>query len=168
MKRILTMILAAAMLVTVTGCGSEPAATTAPADSTPAATQAAAPADMQSIYDSMTAHMPEMIKMDADMMLNFCGIASEDCVQAAAAICSDGLRTDEIWLIEARDEEALARVVALAETRLQMKGEESISYSPEQYAVVEKAQIITDGLYFALIVSPDVDTLAEIFNAAIG
>ena len=49
-----------------------------------------------------------------------------------------------------------------------MKGEESITYSPEQYEVVQKAQVLTNGLYMALIVSPDVEALAEIFRASAG
>ena len=128
----------------------------------------ALPADLQALYDTMAAQMPEMIVLDETMMLNFCGIAAEDCAQAVVATCANGLRTDELWLIQAVDEEALDRLQTLAETRLRIKGEESISYSPEQYAVVEKAQLYTSGLYLALIVSPDVDALAEICTGVIG
>ena len=102
------------------------------------------------------------------MMLNFCGIHAEDCAQAVVATCVDGLRTDELWLIEAADEAALENLKTLAETRLKQKGEESISYSPEQYAVVEKAQVIANGLYLAVIVSPDVDALVETYHNAFG
>lgn len=125
------------------------------------------PLNLQELYDTLAEKMPDMIVMDEAMMLNYLGIAAEDCSEAVTAICADGLRTDEIWLIRAVDEDAAARIKALAETRLEMKGEESISYSPEQYAVVQKAQTITDGLYFVLIVSPDVDVLAELVNESI-
>ena len=164
MKRMIAMILAACTLLCLSGCGSDAAVET----EAPAATQAVkAPADMAKIYEEMAQQMPEMILMDEDTMLNFCGIRAEDCVQVVAAICADGLITDEVWLIEARDAEALENLKKLAETRLQMKGEESITYSPEQYAVVQEAKILTDGMYMALIVSPDVDTLAEIFQNSI-
>lgn len=166
MKRIFALILAVVLLLSMNACGNAPERET---QATVAATQAAAvPADMQSIYDAMAELMPEMILMDETTMLNFCGISAEDCTQVVAAICADGLVTDEVWLIEAKDEAALERLKALAETRLQLKGEESITYSPEQYAVVQEARIITEGLYMALIVSPDVDALAEIFSGAIG
>lgn len=165
MKRVIAMILAAMMLLSLAACGS----------GTPAETQAPAteqaekePANMEKIYGSMAEQMPEMIVMDETTMLNFCGIQAQDCVQVVAAISADGLITDEVWLIEARDAEALEKLIALAENRLQMKGEESITYSPEQYAVVQEARIITEGLYMALIVSPDVESLAGIFLGSVG
>ena len=165
MKRMIAMILAAAMLLCLAGCKSETNPDTQPS-SVPQETNA--PADMEKIYEAMAEKMPEMIRMDETTMLNFCGIQAADCVQVVAAICADGLITDEVWLIEAKDESALERLKTLAENRLQAKGEESITYSPEQYEVVQKARILTNGLYMALIVSPDVDALVDIFRASAG
>ena len=165
MKRLFAMILAVVMLLSLVGCGSDINEETQP-ETLPQ--ESLAPADMEKIYEAMAEKMPEMIRMDETTMLNFCGIQAQDCVQVVAAICADGLITDEVWLIEAKDEAALERLKALAESRLQMKGEESITYSPEQYEVVQKAQVLTNGLYMALIVSPDVDALAEIFRASAG
>ena len=122
--------------------------------------------DVEAVYDSMEAVLPEMLPMDEAMMLNFCGIKPEQCKQVVVAVCSDGLRADEVWLIEAADEAALKELQSLADGRLTRKGEESITYSPEQYAVVEKAEVITAGNYLAVLVSPDVDALADIFNQA--
>ncbi|MBE6922544.1 MAG: DUF4358 domain-containing protein [Ruminococcaceae bacterium] len=166
MKQVFALLLAVTVLLSLTACsGQEEPQPQAPSVTTEAP---AAPADMSAIYEEMEKTLPEMIPMDETTMLNFCGISAEDCTQVVAAICADGLITDEVWLIEAKDEASLATLKSLAESRLKAKGEESITYSPEQYAVVQKAQIICDGLYMALIVSPDVDTLAEIFNGAIG
>lgn len=165
MKRLFAMILAVVMLLSLIGCGSDINEETQP-ETLPQ--ESLAPADMEKIYEAMAEKMPEMIRMDEATMLNFCGIQAQDCVQVVAAICADGLITDEVWLIEAKDEAALERLKNLAESRLQMKGEESITYSPEQYEVVQKAQVLTNGLYMALIVSPDVEALAEIFRASAG
>lgn len=165
MKRLFAMILAVVMLLSLIGCGSDINEETQP-ETLPQ--ESLAPADMEKIYEAMAEKMPEMIRMDETTMLNFCGIQAQDCVQVVAAICADGLITDEVWLIEAKDEAALERLKTLAESRLQMKGEESITYSPEQYEVVQKAQVLTNGLYMALIVSPDVEALAEIFRASAG
>ena len=122
--------------------------------------------DVEAVYDSMEAVLPEMLPMDEAMMLNFCGIKAEQCKQVGVAVCSDGLRADEVWLIEAVDEGALEELKNLADGRLTRKGEESITYSPEQYEVVKKAEVITAGNYLAVLVSPDVDALVKIFNEA--
>lgn len=157
MKRNICILLIACVLL-LAGCTPQ----------TPERTEPAAVLDMQQIYLSFTPHMPEMISMDDAMLLNYCGIETVDCIQSVAAICSDGLRTDEIWLIEAKDAAAADKIAALAQSRLQAKAEESISYSPEQYAVVQKAQLLRSGNYLALIVSPQVETLSQLFKSAAG
>ena len=75
-------------------------------------------------------------------------------------------QTKPIGNVSNEDAAALKELQSLAEGRLTRKGEESITYSPEQYAVVEKAEVITAGNYLAVLVSPDVDALADIFNQA--
>ena len=150
MKKYVVLLLALLMLCLV-GCGNKAENVSM---------------DVQSVYDSMEDILPEMLPMDEAMMLNFCGIKSEMYNQAVVAVCSDGLRADEIWLIEAKDADTLKELKTLADGRLTRKGEESITYSPEQYKVVEKAEVITAGNYLAVLVSPDVDALVKIFNEA--
>lgn len=174
MKRTAILLIFALVLGAMTGCsGAAPAEqTTAPAESLPAESSPAEPQvlDLQAIYDDLTAaeNIPAMLALDADMQMMFCGIDPADCTQSIAAICENSLRADEIWLIEAVDEAALGRIREAAELRLTAKSEESITYSPEQYAIVQEAQIITSGNYFVLLVSPDVDMLAQMFRDAAG
>ena len=150
MKRLIALLLVILTLC-LAGCGGK---------------EQAVEMDVQAVYESMEGTLPEMLVMDEAMMLNFCGIKPEQCKQVVVAVCSDGLRADEVWLIEAADEAALKELEGLAEGRLTRKGEESITYSPEQYEVVKKAEVITAGNYLAVLVSPDVDALADIFNEA--
>lgn len=126
--------------------------------------------DMPAVYEKLTAtvELPPMLELPEDLVLDLCGIKAEDVAYAKVEICEDSLRTDEIWLIEANDEDAAKTIEDLAQKRLKAKGEESITYSPEQYAVVEKAELIRTGKYVALFVSPDSAALAEIFRAEAG
>lgn len=162
MKRIFSVCLLVGLLLSLAACsGSKPAVETA----------AVSPElNLEEIYTAMLGadDMPQMLLLDADMQLNFCGIAAEDCLQAKVAICADSLRADEIWLLEAANPDALSRLQELAQARLTAKSEESVTYSPEQYAIVQKAEVITAGNYFVLLVSPRVDALAELFRAAAG
>ena len=153
MKNFIALILAAAMILGMTACGGSDES-------------AAASVDLNAIYTEYQNTLPEMMVLDENTMLNFLGIQAADCTQVVAAVCANGLRTDEVWLIEAKDEAALERIAKLADTRLAAKADETISYSPDQYAVVEKAVVITNGLYLAVLVSPDVDTLKTTFEAA--
>ena len=56
----------------------------------------------------------------------------------------------------------------MAQNRLTAKDEESVTYSPEQNAVVKKAVLETYGNYLVMIVSPDVETIAAAFRAELG
>ena len=83
-----------------------------------------------------------------------------------SAICAEGMRSDEVWLIEAKDDASLENLRQLAQTRIEAKLDETVSYAPDQYAVVEKAELLTNGRYLALLISPDVDALKAGFEAA--
>lgn len=154
MKRITAVLLCAALLLSMAACGSEPA----PEKKN---------VDLNALYESFGSSLPEMWILDEDMMLNMFGIKAEDCTQVITAIVSTGLNVDEVWLIEAKDAAALEQLKTLAESRMQAKADETVDYLPDQYVFVEKGVILTEGLYLALIVSPDVDALKATFEAAV-
>ena len=156
MKKITAFFLCALMLVALAACGGDSGNTAA--------------LDVNGAYTKLTeaATLPEMLELDAGLMLDYCGIKEADVTEAKVLICADSLRTDEIWLVQAKDAAAADTIAKLAEKRLTKKGEESITYSPEQYAVVEKAQLLRQGNFVALIVSPDVAPMADAFRQYAG
>lgn len=161
MKKLFCGLLAALMLLSLSACGGK-----APAETTAAAE--AAPVDLFELYTAMADKLPEMIAMDDAMLMNFCGIEPDMYTQAVAAVGATGLMTDEVWLIEAVDEENLNKIEELANTRLKMKAEETESYAPDQYEIVKEAKLIKSGLYLALIVAPEAEALAQVVTNAIG
>jgi hypothetical protein len=151
LKKLIAFVLAAAMMLSLAACGGK------------ADTKSV---DLNALYESYAQYMPEMFSLDEDTMMNFLGIDAADCANYAVYICGDGLRADEVWLIEAKDEAALGRLKEMAEARMQAKVNETISYVPDQYVIVEQGVILTNGLYLALLVSPDVEALQAGFEAA--
>lgn len=152
MKKIISMLLALTLLLSLAACGGKQ--------------EEAVSIDVNALYESYSQYLPEMFTPDADTMLNFLGIRAEDCKQYKVAICAEGMRADEVWLIEARDEAALENLRQLAQTRIAAKLDETVSYVPDQYVIVEKAQVLENGLYLALLISPDVDAMKAGFEAA--
>lgn len=152
MKKLFALILTAALLLGLTACGGGEAE--------------AKKVDLTAVYAGYADLMPDMFEPDGDTMLNFLGIDTADCTQAVVYICADGMRTDEVWLLEAKDAETLEKLKGLAEVRIQAKADETISYAPDQYAVVQKAELLVNGNYLALLVSPEVDTMKAGFEAA--
>lgn len=153
MKKPITLLLVLAMVLGLAACGGKK--------------EEAKTVDVVALYDSYTQYLPEMFFPDEDTLLNFLGIQASDCTQYKVAICAEGLRADEVWLIEAKDQAALENLQQLAQTRIQAKLDETVTYVPDQYVIVEKAQILTNGLYLALLISPDVDAMKAGFEAAV-
>lgn len=150
MKRMVPLILAFALVLAA--CGKSPEKEV----------------DLQSVFNSLTEKMPEMLVLDETIQLNLLGINSADCQQVITAICADSVRADEIWLIQAKDTTALERLKALAKTRVEAQAEVCESYSPDQYAIVKEAELVTNGLYFALLIGPDAASMKKTFTSAIG
>lgn len=150
MKKWIAIILAALMLG-LTGCGSA----------------AEKDVDLKALYDGLGGMLPEMFQMDENTMLNYLGIDSADCVQAVVAVTSDGLGADEVWLLRAKDADALSRLKTLAQNRLKAKEDETVQYAPEQYAIVTQGKLLTRGTYLALLVSPEVEAMQTMFESAV-
>ena len=154
MKKMISLLLALALGLSLAACGAKPEA-------------APVSLDVNALYESYSQHLPDMFFPDDDTLMNFLGINIADCVQYKVAICAEGMRADEIWLIEAKDQAALETLQQLAQTRIQSKLEETVTYAPDQYVVVEKAEVLVNGLYLALLISPEVETLKAGFEAAL-
>ncbi len=152
MKKCIAIVLILSMVLGLAACGK-------------AEEEKTVSVDVSALYDSYSQYMPEMFYPDEDTMLNFLGISAEDCAQYKVAVCAEGMRADEVWLLEAKDETALENLRQLAQTRIEAKLDETVSYAPDQYVIVEKAVVLVKGLYLALLISPDVDALAAEFEA---
>lgn len=157
MKKLLVILSCLAMLLSFAACQKEE---TAPKTDL----------DMEQVYSKLckAASLPPMLELDKDLMLDYCGIKADSVKQAKVLICEDSLRTDEIWLIEANDEDTAKQIKELADKRLKAKAAESETYSPAQYEVVQKAELIQTGNYVVLFVSPDSAALAAAFRQEAG
>ena len=152
MKKTLCVILIIALFFSLGACGAKDAP--------------AKDVELQNFYDSILGFLPEMTVLNDDMRLNLTGVKDENCDQVICSVVGFSLQADEIWLIEAVDEESLANIKKLAENRLNAKMEEASFYSPDQYAICEDGRIVTDGLYLAMIVSPNADAIEAAFMDA--
>ncbi len=156
MKRIFALLLAAALLLC--GCGRTETQNEAPKY-----------VDITALYTELEGlGLPAMVEVGADMQLSLYGIDAADVVKAKVAISDDGLRADEVWLIEAVDEAAAGRIKALVDSRIGQKDAESITYSPEQNAIVKKSLVKVAGNFVFFICSAEVEAMENAVNEALG
>ena len=157
LHRTICLLLALAALCALAACGAEPAA-------------APARVDCAALYEEILKlpDMPAMLPVSEKRIRNYYGIDPESCPQLVMAVCEDGLRVDEIWLIEAGSEEAAQELVRLAESRLAQVAAENENYLPDQAAVARAGQAIQSGVNAALFISPQAEEMAELYRAALG
>ena len=152
-KRILCAALILALLCCLPACGAEKA-----------------PVDLEPLYAELITlgDAPEMIRLADKKLQRLTGVDPAACPQAIAAVCGEGLRVDEIWLVRAQDETSAKAVQALAESRLSQICSETENYLPDQYAVARKARILRLGSYVGFFLSPAAEEMESSFLKAVG
>ncbi len=150
----LGLLLMAALLLCA--CGEKP--------------QPAQSVDLQKVYEEIgnRVELPNMIELSEKRLLNYYGIDAQACPQALARINEAGLSVDEIWLIEAADASVAEGIAEIARSRITQLCAETEKYSPELYAVAQKGQVLHEGAYVALFISPEAETMAQIFREVAG
>ncbi len=125
-------------------------------------------ADLSALYAQMEEKfaLPAMSALSERQLERYYGIDTAACPQLVVMQCDDGLRVDEIWLIQAADEAAAEQLLALAQSRLDQLAAETENYLPDQYAVVRDSRALRVGSYVALLISPDAAEMEELFRGA--
>lgn len=103
------------------------------------------------------------IEIQADALLNLYGIAAEDIESAACYTTMDGAFPEEVVMVKAKDAEALKRIEEKMNNRIAEVKVQSQSYDAENYAIAQKSEVQKNGNYIAMFLSPDYDSLVEIF-----
>lgn len=98
----------------------------------------------------------------------FYGIAAEDVDQFAGGINNSGVNQEEIVLIKATGADAAERIRTALSNRYQSKLNETKSYNPEQYAIIEGCSVDADGNYISMILSENAAAIKAIYHAGIG
>jgi hypothetical protein len=108
--------------------------------------------------------MPEMMEIPSAIVLDYYGIQSDDYSDAVFYISADSLLADEVVIVNTVDAEAAKRVKDKLEVRLNQKLMSAQDYSPEQYEIIRKCKVRSDGLTVAMLVSPDVQGMTSIYE----
>ena len=148
MKKLLSVLLIAALIFTLTACGKKDTAKSANLGEVLA----------KFSFDG------EMLALDANDLLDLYGVNSADVKQFAAAVNTSGIDCDEVVLVEAVNTDAAARVKTALDNRYQAKLNETENYLPDEYAVIKTCSVTMDGNYVAMIVAPNAEELTKIYR----
>lgn len=121
--------------------------------------------DVESLLETMAeqTEWEDMMSMNVKHLKNLYGIEEADLTSFAGAMKTDGITADEVLILEAKDTETAEALVKKLQARLKAKSNEAKDYLPAQYKVIEEAEILQKERYAALLVSPDVEALLELW-----
>ena len=161
MKKIVSILIALLIACSFAACsgGSD--------NETPDNNNAAVEVDLAAVKAQMIQELSpaDYIEIQAEALLNLYGIAAEDIESAACYTTMDGAFPEEVVMIKAKDADALKKIEEKMNNRIAEVKVQSQSYDAENYAIAQKSEVQKNGNYIAMFLSPDYDSLVEIFNS---
>ena len=95
---------------------------------------------------------------------NLYDIKSTDVIQYSGKITDVGIISDEIVLLEARNEDIAKELEDKLVARYEAKLNEMKDYLPDEYDKILRCGVLQNGLYLALIISDDFEIQKNIFE----
>lgn len=152
-KRAIIFILTALVAVSACACsgnsGSEPAV----ADIAKAIT------DKYPLSEAMTQVQGE------DKIKNVYGIEPSDYSDIIAYVNNSGVEQDELVIVKAASQDKVDAIKEKLNNKITAKLNQTKNYLPEQYEMISKCEVADKGSYVRMIISPNADDMAGIFNA---
>jgi len=106
----------------------------------------------------------DMLELNAEEIVTFYGITEDECVQCIAIINTSGVSSDEIILVEAKDEASADAVFEKVENRRLAKLNETENYFPAEHEKVETAEVKRSGNFVSLIISDDAENMMSVYE----
>ncbi|NLM87050.1 MAG: DUF4358 domain-containing protein [Clostridiales bacterium] len=122
--------------------------------------------DLNAVYQALeeTGVLPDMLALSEEEALDFLGLETAGIQDSVLMISEDSLLADEVLLLRMKDKAAADTAKTLLDQRMKQKGDEARTYSPEQYAIIQRGRVLRQGLSLALLVSPQVDQLVKAYE----
>jgi len=160
MKKIICLIMVSMLLFSLCACGGNTDTTT-----TTKNVQLDLAQIMTEIESAVT--LPENMDdiTNSDLLLQYYGIEADDVKSFAVKINGTGIKCDEVVMIEAVDADALGRIKTCLENRLDDVKNQMNNYLPDEYRIAAACSVRTVGNYATLFISPDANTMTDIFNS---
>lgn len=155
MKKFLTIALVFVMVTLFAACGT-------------ASTHAV---DINAVNEQVKALVEDEgpLDLNAESFSELYAIDAADMAQAVGVTTMDGAFPDEIILIKAADDAALARIQSILQQHLDDVMTQSENYDAENYALLQKCKVLVAGDTIALFVSDHFTEMEQIFvNASKG
>ncbi len=129
----------------------------------PSSAASVTPASIYAAVGNQVA-LPSMIEGDDNFISNYYGINPADLDGYVFASAEDPTLADSVIIMKAKSGDGAERIVAALNTVIEQKAVEMENYLPEQYAIVAKSSVKTEGDYIYLVISAEADNIESVIR----
>ena len=112
--------------------------------------------------------LTDPLNLDTDALNNLYGIDPSLVAQSASFTVAAGTFPDEVVMVEAVSDEAVASIQEKLQSRLDQVLVQSQSYDAENYKAAQSCQVRVNGRFVSLILSPKQADIAAIYASYVG
>lgn len=112
--------------------------------------------------------LTDPLNLDTDALNNLYGIDPSLVAQSASFTVAAGTFPDEVIMVEAVSDEAVASIQEKLQSRLDQVMVQSQSYDAENYKAAQSCQVRVNGRFVSLILSPKQADIAAIYASYVG
>lgn len=112
--------------------------------------------------------LSDPLNLDTDALNNLYGIDPSLVAQSASFTVAAGTFPDEVIMVEAVSDEAVATIQEKLQSRLDQVLVQSQSYDAENYKAAQSCQVRVNGRFVSLILSPKQADIAAIYASYVG
>ena len=112
--------------------------------------------------------LTDPLNLDTDALNNLYGIDPSLVAQSASFTVAAGTFPDEVVMVEAVSDEAVATIQEKLQSRLDQVLVQSQSYDAENYKAAQSCQVRVNGRFVSLILSPKQADIAAIYANYVG
>ena len=112
--------------------------------------------------------LTDPLNLDTDALNNLYGIDPSLVAQSASFTVAAGTFPDEVVMVEAVSDEAVASIQEKLQSRLDQVLVQSQSYDAENYKAAQSCQVRVNGRFVSLILSPKQADIAAVYATYVG
>ena len=105
--------------------------------------------------------------MDEEFISNYYGIDVSILEEYVFSMSEDAAQAETIIILKVKDAGDLEGLTDCLQTIVEEKKNEMENYIPEQFAIVEKSEVRSEGNYIWLIISDNADEIADIVESGL-
>ena len=110
--------------------------------------------------------LDNMIALEtADQMYKQYEIDAKDIKSFSAEVSSDSLNQNEVVMVEAQSSDAMKRIKEKLENSYNKKLDQSRDYLPDEYEMIKKCTVSTNGNYVRMFISDNAEKMTSIYKS---